>query len=320
MYAIEQIKEYLKPEGRLVLSNLKKEIKMIGEQVQEDEIVENAGIAVRGLGGLKQYLAVLTSNRLLTTDKQKNFLSYDLGKISNINFNKKLTTTEMGFTYDNKEHALSFNNVDLSLAFLSEIQNALGILPPSQVETEERKIVRVMKPIKMSIEILNGKEQLKDQGSVFKLSQTKPGTIEISVNNLSPETFKLVKWERVENIQKSAFDIAGWSLIGSTLGNAGSIAGAMGANIGKDKSVATLFLKRENDEKVPLVIKCDKKDLEKLSLLIVAEEEESTQTSVTPSPSSAIPTDELIKLKELMDAGIVTQEEFDAKKKQLLGI
>jgi len=28
----------------------------------------------------------------------------------------------------------------------------------------------------------------------------------------------------------------------------------------------------------------------------------------------------LIKLKELMDAGILTQEEFDAKKKQLLGI
>ncbi|MFJ6264444.1 SHOCT domain-containing protein [Lysinibacillus xylanilyticus] len=303
-----------------MLSNLKKEIKMIGEQVQEDEIVEKAGIAVRGLGGLKQYLAVLTSNRLLTTDKQKKFLSYDLDKISNINFNKKLTTTEMGFTYDNKEHALSFNNVDLSLAFLSEIQNALGILTPSQAETEERKIVRVMKPIKMSIEILNGREQLKDQGSVFKLLQTKPGTIEISVNNLSPETFKLVKWERVENIQKSAFDIAGWSLIGSTLGNAGSIAGAMGANIGKDKSVATLFLKRANGDKVPLVIKCDKKDLEKLSLLIVAEDDEVVEV-VQPVASNQISAaDEILKFKQLLDEGILTQEEYDAKKKQLLGI
>jgi len=55
----------------------------------------------------------------------------------------------------------------------------------------------------------------------------------------------------------------------------------MGTNIGNDKSVATLFLKRENSEKVPLVIKCDKKDLEKLSLLIVAEEtEEATQVDV----------------------------------------
>ncbi|WP_249727816.1 SHOCT domain-containing protein, partial [Bacillus paralicheniformis] len=42
---------------------------------------------------------------------------------------------------------------------------------------------------------------------------------------------------------------------------------------------------------------------------------------VTPPPrTSSIPTDELIKLKELMDAGILTQEEFDRKKKQLLGI
>jgi hypothetical protein len=31
----------------------------------------------------------------------------------------------------------------------------------------------------------------------------------------------------------------------------------MGANIGKDKSVATLFLKRENGEKVPLEMVMD---------------------------------------------------------------
>ena len=30
--------------------------------------------------------------------------------------------------------------------------------------------------------------------------------------------------------------------------------------------------------------------------------------------------DEILKLKELLDMGILTQEEFDAKKKQLLGI
>lgn len=30
--------------------------------------------------------------------------------------------------------------------------------------------------------------------------------------------------------------------------------------------------------------------------------------------------DELKKFKELLDSGILTQEEFDAKKKQLLGL
>lgn len=53
-------------------------------------------------------------------------------------------------------------------------------------------------------------------------------------------------------------------------------------------------------------------------MLIVAEENEATsQTATEAQPSAA---DEIIKFKQLLDAGILTQEEFDAKKKQLLGI
>ena len=43
----------------------------------------------------------------------------------------------------------------------------------------------------------------------------------------------------------------------------------------------------------------------------------TTATVVQAAPSSA---EELKKFKELLDAGIITQEEFDAKKKQLLGL
>ena len=32
------------------------------------------------------------------------------------------------------------------------------------------------------------------------------------------------------------------------------------------------------------------------------------------------PADELLKYKQLLDSGVITQEEFDAKKKQLLGL
>lgn len=42
------------------------------------------------------------------------------------------------------------------------------------------------------------------------------------------------------------------------------------------------------------------------------------QKTVNPTPLSAA--DELKKFKELLDSGIITQEEFDAKKKQLLGL
>jgi len=60
----------------------------------------------------------------------------------------------------------------------------------------------------------------------------------------------------------------------------------MGANIGKDKSVAILFLKRENGDEVPLVIKCDKKDLEKLSLLVVAENDDEVVEAIQPVKSN----------------------------------
>ncbi|MGE7839630.1 SHOCT domain-containing protein [Lysinibacillus sp. NPDC093712] len=319
MYAIDQIKEYLKPNGWMTLTNLKKEIGLIAEHINVDEIIESAGVAVRGKIALKEYLVVLTSERLITTDKQKKLIAHNYEEITQQIAIKKFNTVEIQFQFNKEVIELSIAQNDTGKVFTQAIQDKLGILPEIQMDSEERKVVQVMKPIKTTIDILNGKEQLKDKGSIFKLSQNKQGEVEISVDyHNTPEVFRLIKWERVENIQKSAFDIAGWSLIGSTFGNAGAIAGAMGANIGKDKSVATLYLKRLNGEKVALVIKCDKKVLEKLSMLIVAEGEEVVAQTVTEvQPSVA---DEIIKFKQLLDEGILTQDEFDAKKKQLLGI
>ena len=38
------------------------------------------------------------------------------------------------------------------------------------------------------------------------------------------------------------------------------------------------------------------------------------------APSVERTADDIIKFKNLLDAGVITQEEFDTKKKQLLGI
>lgn len=54
-----------------------------------------------------------------------------------------------------------------------------------------------------------------------------------------------------------------------------------------------------------------------ISELIVKRQEE-TKTATVKGPESG--SDELKKYKELLDSGIITQEEFDAKKKQILGI
>lgn len=54
---------------------------------------------------------------------------------------------------------------------------------------------------------------------------------------------------------------------------------------------------------------------------VVAAMAGSASASQAPAaPSAERTADDIIKYKSLMDAGVITQEEFDAKKKQLLGI
>lgn len=46
----------------------------------------------------------------------------------------------------------------------------------------------------------------------------------------------------------------------------------------------------------------------------------SVEESQMASNAKATPADDLKKYKELLDSGAITQEEYDAKKKQLLGL
>ena len=50
------------------------------------------------------------------------------------------------------------------------------------------------------------------------------------------------------------------------------------------------------------------------------EHESETATNNTVVQAALSPAEELKKFKELLDLGIITQEEFDTKKKQLLGL
>lgn len=56
----------------------------------------------------------------------------------------------------------------------------------------------------------------------------------------------------------------------------------------------------------------------KLQSLFMELKDKGTQPAAAPSTASAA--DEILKFKELLDMGVLTQEEFDAKKKQLLGL
>jgi hypothetical protein len=54
-----------------------------------------------------------------------------------------------------------------------------------------------------------------------------------------------------------------------------------------------------------------------LTQLLAAQQQSELAATVAPQLSTA---DELAKYKDLLDGGVITQEEFDAKKKQLLGL
>lgn len=146
-----------------------------------------------------------------------------------------------------------------------------------------------------------------------------------------------------ESIAKSKGGLGSAVVGGMLFGGAGLVAGAvLGGKKTKTKNVCTSMkvkiTLRDNNPDVIYVdlitkeTKCDSgayKDAAKqaqdiLSALQVAADkaagEAAAQASapvLSAAPSAA---DELMKFKQLLDAGAITQEEFDAKKKQLLGL
>ena len=59
---------------------------------------------------------------------------------------------------------------------------------------------------------------------------------------------------------------------------------------------------------------------EKLSTLLIERQNKPAATTTIKQEAPRSNADELKKYKELLDSGIITQEEFNAKKKQLLGL
>ena len=60
--------------------------------------------------------------------------------------------------------------------------------------------------------------------------------------------------------------------------------------------------------------------LPRLNELVMGKKAETAAPTVVNNIQQASPAEELKKFKELLDMGVITQEEFDAKKKQLLGL
>lgn len=74
-----------------------------------------------------------------------------------------------------------------------------------------------------------------------------------------------------------------------------------------------------DDENSVVFTKSSNETAEKIKEYIEGNILEQQSRSATPVIQSS-PADEVLKLKQLLDAGVLSQEEFDIKKKQILGL
>ena len=93
--------------------------------------------------------------------------------------------------------------------------------------------------------------------------------------------------------------------------------------ITRDDRRITLYINENNTlETLTINSKNIDKTINAFRELIPNKEESVVQIESSKNAKNAVVSsaDELKKFKELLDSGIITQEEFDAKKKQLLGL
>ncbi len=168
---------------------------------------------------------------------------------------------------------------------------------------------------RVQIEILSGANQI----FVFNVKKAtmvegdSPGEVTFGKDL----KFYFLGIDRDRSHSRSVGKTAAGTIIGSVLlPGVGTVVGAAIGAKKKDTSVAEIdLINIDTKQPVTLVIKCDPAKMKELSSFPLSSYKEETEF---PQPFSAA--DEILKYKELLEADIITQEEFNEKKKELLGL
>lgn len=159
---------------------------------------------------------------------------------------------------------------------------------------------RIVDDIKYTIKGLNGQLYVYEN----KIEITRKGVWAFAHQGLKGT--KTIPISEIKSIQlKRAGLVQGYIQFGIS----GSIEGQGGYQAANYDENTVTFLD-ESCNKIALNIKSYIED-------IIANKSNSQNTIIQQSYSDA---DELMKFKKLLDDGVITQEEFDAKKKQILGL
>ena len=96
----------------------------------------------------------------------------------------------------------------------------------------------------------------------------------------------------------------------NVLGENAGTRGGIGSSVDARKSENTVIVNKKADDEI----------LKKIKAFVEEAKEKASTNQGQTIIQQASSADELKKFKELLDMGIITQEEFDAKKKELLGL
>lgn len=147
---------------------------------------------------------------------------------------------------------------------------------------------------------------------------------------------ELIDFELLEDGVSVTKGGVGSAIVGGAL--SGGVGAIVGSNVGKKQndmcSKMSVMISTTDDfcpsVEIPFIVRETKKKSiqyrtakasanKVMALLSVIENSQSNQeANLQPAQSSGA--DELLKFKQLLDAGAITKEEYDAKKKQILGL
>ncbi len=171
-------------------------------------------------------------------------------------------------------------------------------------------------PQKIELEIISGANQifLLNKKKAIMTEGKSPGEVTFGKNL----NFYFMGIDRDRSSTRNVGKAAVGTLVGTVLlPGVGTVIGAAIEAKKKDNSVAELdLINIETKQIVTLVVKCDEKKLKELAGIRISSYKEEVE-STGPVFSEA---DELLKFKELLDSGVINQDEFDTKKKELLGL
>ena len=146
--------------------------------------------------------------------------------------------------------------------------------------------------------------------TISKPKLLKGGKIEVSLDTV--DSYDLID----EESNVSAVSAVGRGVIGAKLLGPAGISAALSA---KKEGIHTVGIKFRDGKQS--IVEIDNAIYKALKIKLFGNESPTkpgtTTTKSNTSPSAA---DEIMKYKKLLDEGVITQKEFAAKKKQLLGL